>query len=211
MYEVGAVVREVVAGHRRNERRSIDVRRPDLQQVGPLGPQRIVLGEVGDQLRVGVGANRRQRPHGGGEQKLQRREPLLPIDHDELRDLTRDHRHAVEHDRAEEMRPHLRGAHLLVAEHRADVIPQQLPLMLAVPDIRPLIQRHDVADVALEQLLDGVRIRLHPVPSWRDPTSFRRTSANRRNGGLTGRHVLTGATVRALTSVLLCLPCGTLS
>src|SRR6266496_4215014 len=66
----------------------------------------------------------------------------------------------------------------------SDIIPQRRPLMILIPDIRPLIKRHNVADVPLEQLLDRVRIWLHSSASlvrrWptRIPPATERQSAD---------------------------------
>ena len=78
------------------------------------------------------------------EEELQRRQPLLPVDDRPF--LHRPSRilHLLEHDCAKEMRvmpaagvlkQPLRDAH--------DVTPQRLPLVVLIPHIWPLKQRHD--------------------------------------------------------------------
>ena len=85
----------------------------------------------------------------GLEEQLKRRQPLLAVDDEPRFQAAGLFRLVLEYDRTEEV-----GAGWLIGQHPTgdglDIGPERLPLLLLFPDIRPLIERHDVPPVLAE-------------------------------------------------------------
>ena len=175
--------------HHRCERRSVGVRRPDLEDVDALRDQLVVPCEAAQDrrllLRAGVVSHVRRR----GQEQLQRRQTLLTIDDRVERDCARPVDDLVEHDRSEEVRvTRIATAVQALFQDGLDVLPKRLPLPLGVPHVRPLVEGHDVADVTLKQLLHCPRVRLHARTFVGRAAAVKRPVRRLRHLGLWPRH-----------------------
>ena len=88
------------------------------------------------------------------QQDLQRRKPLLTVDDLLLGRFGAPALELSNHDRAEKVGVVATGVRcaLNLLGQRNDVLPERLPLIRLVPDVAPLVRRHDVPDVRVEQL-----------------------------------------------------------
>ena len=104
------------------------------------------------------------------KEELQCCQPLLPVDYGPF--LHRPSRvlHLLEHDCAKEMRVLPSGRVLKQAlRHTDDVTPQRLPLVVLVPHIWPLEQRHDEPLRLHEHHLRCANLSLHPTVAPHQP------------------------------------------
>ena len=134
-----------VGGHHRVEGGAVAVCWPYLEPVLRALPERArVHNESLNSHRRLLSPHRQQFGVQRIQEQLQGRQPLLPVDDRSFLHRSRWILQLLEDDRAQEVRlmpgasigeQPLRDAH--------DVAPQRLPLVVLVPDIRPLKQRND--------------------------------------------------------------------
>jgi hypothetical protein len=157
-----------VVVHRCAEGILVAVGRPDLVHlVGMLGNRCIVEDEHAQRLRVHRRSVLLHHRLSRVKQQLQRRQPLLAIDHMSHGDEARRDPLLIEDDRPEEVRGDRQAAvrvgggfHQLLGQ-RADVLPERVPLVFLGPHVRPLEERYDIADVEAEETSGGQRLCLH--------------------------------------------------
>ena len=83
-----------------------------------------------------------------------------PIDHEaggHVRDRCLD---LLKHDGTNEMRPCRLPCEPTLSEV-AKIVPQRLPLVFTLPDIRPLVERHHMAALCVKEALDGDAVGSH--------------------------------------------------
>lgn len=97
----------------------------------------------------------------GRQQQLEGREPLLPVDHLEGLDLRAEGLHLVDHDRAHEMGDKAGAVAFDPRDRALDILPQQAELRIVAPGILPLIERDQIAALAVKQANDRASVRLH--------------------------------------------------
>ena len=108
----------------------------------------------------------------GIKEQLQRREPLLPIDHPPCFDFRRSRQFLLSNHGPEEVnaRTSLCGTALAAAlierfevplRSVADIVPEGIPLIFLCPDIGSLERRYDVTDVFREQSLQRQYLGIH--------------------------------------------------
>jgi hypothetical protein len=156
--------------HQLGEGRPVNVRWPHLEALLALRARVVVAGEAVETAAEPIvwlsRADLAQRAH----QKLERGEPLLPVDDQPGRDLRDRGPDLIEHDGAEEVWPR-RAPRERAFREIAKVLPQGLPLLLSLPYIGSLVERNEVAALGLEEVLDGDAVGFHRssslAPSWR--------------------------------------------
>ncbi len=100
-----------------------------------------------------------------GDKQREGREPLLAIDHPVRGDAGTLRGGRPEDDRSEKVRDvvvRIRVVELALGD-RPDVLPDRDPLLLALPDVRALIERNQVLDRLLEDLREVDLVRPHRV------------------------------------------------
>ena len=124
---------------------------------------------------------------GGVQKQLESSKSLLAIDHVADGDEARGDELLVKHDRPEKMWRWCRAvAGRRVKEAFSDcahVFPERLPLLVKVPHVWPLEQRHDVTDVVAEDPCWSECLSLHCspyVPTESCPTVRRRKASFQR-------------------------------
>jgi hypothetical protein len=166
-----------VVVHDHPERCLVPVSGPDLEHlVGVLGDLRIVQHQNPQCLGIHRNPVLLDDVLSGIQQQLQRGQSLLAIDDVADGDEACGDELLVKDDRSEEMRGHrcgtvARGRVEQAFGDRADVLPQRLPLVFKAPHVRPLEQRHDVADVVAEDPRWRERLSLHRYPLLDCPPS----------------------------------------
>ena len=158
-----AVVERRLGAHHGVERWAVAVRRPDLELILGPGPERLrVRHERLDPHCRRRSAHREQLDVQGVQQQLQRRQPLLAVDDRSLLHQPGRVLDLLQDDGAEKVRMVLpSGLRQEPIGHPNDVVPQRLPLVLLVPDVRSLEQRHDKPLRLHEHHLRCPDLRLH--------------------------------------------------
>jgi hypothetical protein len=155
-------VRCVALLHDAEERPAVTPRGPDLEPEIAIRRPAAIEDQLG-QLPGKVGrAPLLCHPGRGGEHDLQRRQPLLPVDDEARVNAARLNRLLVQHDRAQEMPlPDLgRRVGDIPPSGICNVLPQDTPVFLLIPDISPLVNRDDELDAPVEQVVDRLSRRL---------------------------------------------------
>ena len=106
-------------------------------------------------------AERLERRRGCVHEQLQGRQALLAIDDAARLQIPKDRLLCLNHDRTEEV-PGIAGR-LREPELRQppDVLPQRRPLLVLLPDVRPLEQRHHQVLRLHEDILRSADVRFH--------------------------------------------------
>ncbi len=157
-----------VVVHRCAEGILVAVGRPDLVDlVGMLGDRCIVEDKYAQRLGVHRRAVLLDHRLSRVEQQLQRRQPLLAVDHMPHGDEARRDPLLIQDDRPEEVRGDRQaavrvggGIHQLLGQ-RTDILPERVPLVVSGPHVRPLEERYDIADVRAEETSGGQCLCLH--------------------------------------------------
>jgi len=137
------------------ERSTIRIRGPDLIALVFVRYGLAVAGqfpEVSVQYLISTCYNVAE----SGEEKLERSEPLLTVDYVVGVHLSSEHRHLVGYDRTEEMWVHPSLSITVSCRDKyglspvSNVVPQWLPMFLAVPNVGPLIEWHHMTPLPLK-------------------------------------------------------------
>jgi hypothetical protein len=150
-------------GHDGVERRPITVGRPDLKPIFRPDAEGLRVGDKWlDPHRRRGRTHRQQLRVESVEEELQRSQALLPIDDRAFLHQPGLIGELLQHDRPQEVRivRSLAPSQMAVGDSY-DVVPERLPLVLLIPDVRPVEKRNDEPLGKHEDHLRRPDLRLH--------------------------------------------------
>ena len=140
-------------------------RRPDLEPQVACCRSSTVESQLGELSGDRIGTMAHCHPRRSRENYLKRCQPLLSVDDEARIDATGLEMLLVEHDRPQEVPVGGVGGRVSHVPLRGvrNVVPQDTPVVVRIPDVGSLVHRDDELDAAVEKVVNGLRSGLlHP-------------------------------------------------